>query len=107
DYAEGSDEIADTIEGWEVVRIPMPPEDDKIWTVFVQPSKQDVQLAVDTIIAAHTAGKVVVWHCSHGRDRTGLISALVGMKMFGWSKSYAWNDMITHGFRWELPDLDA
>jgi hypothetical protein len=40
-------------------------------------------------------------------NRTSLISALVGMKLFGWSKDYAWQDMLKHGFRWELPDLDA
>ena len=85
----------------------MPPEDDKVWTVLVKPNPQEVQLAVQTIVDAHAAGKVVAWHCVHGRDRTGLISALVGMRLFAWSKDYAWKDMLSHGFRWELPDLDA
>lgn len=105
DAVEGNDDYAETI-GWQVVRIPIPPEDDKVWTIFSLPDPKMVKLIVDTIITAHTSGKVVAWHCVHGRDRTGLISALVGMKLFGWTKDYAWNDMITHGFRWELPDLD-
>jgi protein-tyrosine phosphatase len=106
DEVEGSDDPAEAM-GWQVVRIPMPPEDDKVWTVLVKPNPTDVQRAVDTIVAAHAAGKVVAWHCVHGRDRTGLISALVGMKLFGWTKDQAWSDMLAHGFRWELPDLDA
>lgn len=48
----------------------------------------------------------MIWHCSHGRDRTSLASALVQMRLFGMSKRAAWDDMIAHGFRWELPDLD-
>jgi hypothetical protein len=36
-----------------------------------------------------------------------LVSALVGMRLLGWSKDAAWKNMIDHGFRWELPDLDA
>lgn len=106
DEVEGNDDPAEVL-GWSVVKIPIPPEDDKIWTVLVKPNPADVRRAVQSILAAHAAGSVVAWHCVHGRDRTGLISALVGMKMFGWTKQQAWNDMIAHGFRWELPDLDA
>jgi protein-tyrosine phosphatase len=107
DETEGSDNFAETTLGWEVVRVPIPPEDDKPWTVLEKPKASDVLRARDAILVAHQAGKVVAWHCVHGRDRTGLLSALVGRKLFGWSKDYAWQDMLKHGFRWELPDLDT
>jgi protein-tyrosine phosphatase len=107
DEVEGNDDYAQTVLGWTVIRVPMPPEDDKIWTVFQKPDPAVVQKVVKAIIDAHEAGYVVLWHCVHGRDRTGLISALVGMKLLGWTKDYAWKNMLEHGFRWELPDLDA
>jgi protein-tyrosine phosphatase len=106
DDKEGSDAPA-TAMGWDVVNEAMPPEDDKPWTVVVKPSPDQVNGAVQAILDAHSKGYVVAWHCSHGRDRTGLVSALVGRKMFGWTKDQAWDDMIKHGFRWELPDLSA
>jgi hypothetical protein len=107
DEVEGSDDYAQTMLGWTVIRLPMPPEDDKIWTVFVKPDPAVVHRAVKAILDAHAAGYVVIWHCSAGRDRTGLLSALVGMKLFGWTKDAAWSYMLRTGFRWELPDLDA
>lgn len=107
DEKEGDDSPAEKLLGWTVVRIPIPPEDDKVWTVLVKPNPDDVHRAVQTILDAHAKGLVVVWHCVHGRDRTSLISALVGMKLLGWTKDFAWKNMLAHGFRWELPDLDA
>lgn len=107
DEHEGDDSPAEAFGGWQVVRIPIPPEDDKPWTIFEKPRREDVQRAVAAILDAHAKGRVVAFHCSHGRDRTGLTSALVGHKLFGWSKSQAWSDMLAYGFRWELPDLDA
>jgi hypothetical protein len=107
DEKEGDDRLAEMLLSWRVVRIPLPPEDDKPWTVFLKPNPYDVRRAVQTIVAAHRQGLVVAWHCVHGRDRTSLISALVGMRLLGWSKAHAWADMVHHGFRWELPDLDA
>lgn len=107
DDKEGDDSLAETLLGWQIVRVPLPPEDDKPWTMLLKPHPQDVQLAVDTILSCKTKGLVVAWHCSHGRDRTGLVSALVCRKLFKWTKEQAWKDMLTHGFRWELPDLDS
>jgi hypothetical protein len=106
DEVEGDDSPAEGF-GWTVVRVPMPPEDDKIWSVLVKPDPKVVHLAVRTILNAHAEGMIVVHHCVHGRDRTSLIAALVSRKLFGWTKDQAWQDMIAHGFRWELPDLDA
>jgi hypothetical protein len=107
DEKEGDDSPAVRVLGWTVERKPLPPEDDKPWTVLVKPNEAEVKDIVQLIMAAHHTGLVVAWHCSHGRDRTGLVSALVGRKLFGWTKDQAWDDMLKHGFRWELPDLDA
>jgi peptidoglycan/xylan/chitin deacetylase (PgdA/CDA1 family) len=107
DEVEGNDDLAVSLLGWTVLRVPLPPEDDKVWTVLVKPEPEDVNKIVQAIVDAYNAGKVVLWHCVHGRDRTSLISALVQMKLFGMKKDAAWKDMLAHGFRWELPDLDA
>jgi hypothetical protein len=107
DEKEGSDDLAMQLFGWMVVRLPIPPEDDKPWTALEKPNPATVETIVSTILEAQEAGRVVAWHCVHGRDRTGLITALVGMRLLGWSKAQAWQDMLDHGFRWELPDLDA
>lgn len=106
DSAEGSDTPA-TAQGWTVLPHPLYPEDDKPWTVLVAPTRQEVDAAVDAILEAHAAGYTVVWHCSHGRDRTSLVAALVGRRLLGWTKAAGWNDMLAHGFRWELPGLDV
>jgi len=107
DETEGNDDSANRLFNWDVERFSIPPEDDKPWTVLLKPDAATVTKIVNTIIDAHEAGHVVVWHCVHGRDRTGLVSALVGMKLYGWPKDFAWQDMLNHGFRWELPDLAA
>ena len=106
DDKEGSDDEASRL-GMTVIRWPLPPEDDKPWTVLVKPDPKEVWCIVGAIVDAYKRGDTVVWHCSHGRDRTGIITALVGMKLLGWSKQVAWKNMLDHGFRWELPDLDA
>ena len=77
-------------EGWVLRKRPIPPEDDKPWSVVEKPDPKAVWAIVDEIVAAYTVGGVVIWHCSHGRDRTGLIAALVGMRLLGWSKTAAW-----------------
>jgi protein-tyrosine phosphatase len=85
----------------------MPPEDDQPWTILVKPDVNLVRGAVASILLAHMQGFVVVWHCSHGRDRTGLVSALIGKAMYGWSKDQMAADMTQHGFRWIDVDLSA
>lgn len=107
DLAEcGSDAYASTFRGWIVNWCPMPPREDEPWTVLALPSPRVVRGIVDLIAQAYDAGETVIWHCKHGRDRTGLISALVGMRLLGWTKEFALQNMLSHGFRWELPGLD-
>jgi protein-tyrosine phosphatase len=106
DSREGDDAPAAAL-GWTVLPHPLYPEDDKPWTVLVAPTRQEVDAAVEDILAAHARGATVLWHCSHGRDRTSLVAALVGRRLLGWSKAAGWNDMLAHGYRWELPGLDV
>ncbi len=106
DEVEGTDDPAEA-QGWTVVRDAMPPEDDKPWTIVVKRSVEQITTGVQAILDAHAKGLVVAWHCSHGRDRTGLVSALVGQKMFGWTKEQMEHDMTKHGFRWIDVDLTA
>jgi hypothetical protein len=107
DDGEGDDSPMLGFQDWHLDKEAMPPEDNKPWTIFVKPDPKQVSLVVNTVIAAHQAGWVVVHHCTAGRDRTSLIAALVQQKMFGWTKQQVLDDMLKHGYRWELPDLDA
>jgi protein-tyrosine phosphatase len=107
DAKEGDDSTVLQYMNWYLDQAPLPPEDDQIWTIFVKPDPKEVTAIVKMIVQAYQGGWTVIWHCSHGRDRTGLIAALVGMKLFGWTKDQAWSNMLAHGFRWELPDLLA
>ena len=92
--------------GWRLLKMPIPPFDDQPWTVLDKPDPVKVRSIVDWIASAYAAGHTVIWHCVHGRDRTSLVSAMVGMRLLGWTKQQGWDDMLAHGFRWELPDLD-
>ena len=104
DHVEGADVVPT---GWTLAEHPMPPFDDKPWTAVEKPDSALVRAAVDDAASRWENGQAVVIHCSHGRDRTGLIVALLGIRLFGWTKEEALHDMLRHGFRWELPGLDA
>jgi Tyrosine phosphatase family len=104
DAGEGSDLAALTL-GWSLVEDPIPPEDNRPWTVLVKPRAEDIRRIVGTILDEAKKGHVVAWHCSHGRDRTGLVAALLGRRLFGWTKREMAKDMILHGFRWVNIDL--
>ena len=44
-------------------------------------------------------------HCRHGKDRTGMISAIYRVKKQGWSRTRAWQEMIDMGFDARLVHL--
>lgn len=46
-------------------------------------------------------GGVVLIHCSHGWDRTGLVSGMVLVLYGDASKEEAWRYMLATGFHWE------
>lgn len=92
--------------GWTLIKAGIPPYDDRPWTVLEKPDPVKVQGIVNTIADAYFAGKTVVWHCTAGRERTGLVSALVQIRLFDLPREAAWKDMLAHGFRWGAVDLD-
>jgi hypothetical protein len=92
--------------GFALVKMPLYPEDGKVWTVVESSSPQDVMRAVNVIVSAHQIGRRVAFGCMHDRDRGGVVAALVGMKILGWSESQAWDYMQQTGSRIEvLPGL--
>lgn len=44
-------------------------------------------------------------HCQHGQDRTGIFVGLYRIKIDGWTKHFARNEMDAHGFHPELIGL--
>ena len=104
DAAEGDESMA-LAYGWTLVLVPLPPEEDKPLTIFIKPRVEDVQTAVDTILRAHARGDITVWGCLHDRDRGGLVSMLIGMRLFGWTKEQALDYAIRTGMRWATPNL--
>lgn len=98
--AEGDDDKPSQLLDFGLVKRPMPPYDTQPWTALVRPDPAYVHETVDVIERAYKSGKTVIIHCTAGRERTGLVTALSGIQLFGWTKEYAELDMIHHGFRW-------
>jgi hypothetical protein len=84
-----------------------PAGDKNVWDALTntlqKPDRAVVTAALDDI---GKAGGVFV-HCTHGRDRTGLVVALERRKFEGWSSQLAWDEMIERGFRPALLGLVA
>jgi len=69
DDSEGSDDVA-TDAGLSVVKFPIPPFDGK--NPFDGPSCAQLDQIQDAIYLY--GPHVVLWHCSHGQDRSGLVA---------------------------------
>jgi len=67
----------------------------------IEPDRATLDEA-QTIIAS---GAVVLVHCTHGSDRTGLAIGRYRHQTQMWSKSEAWKEMLRQGFRPELLGL--
>lgn len=106
DAVEGNDGLAEALLGWKVLEFPLPPEDDKPWTVLEMPDPKEVAHIIVAIERELAQGHIVLVHCTHGRDRTGLVVAAERVEVERWTKDMAWKEMLDHGFRWELPGLD-
>lgn len=103
--SEGSDSGARAIQ-WAVEDCAMDPRGDEPWTVVVKPDRGIVEKAIGCVIDAWHRGRIVVVHCTHGRDRTSLCCAILKMRLLNWTKEQAIEDMLQHGYRWELLGLD-
>jgi hypothetical protein len=88
--------------GIEVVKIQIPPSEGVV-TVFEEVDPAKMEQALNVV----RAGGGVLWHCTHGQDRTGLLGGLTDVVIYGKTKSQAWKNMIAHHFHYELPNLMA
>jgi len=101
DDETGYDEVAVAkAAGIEVIKIQIPPSENVV-TVFEPVDPTKVEQAINII----RTGGGVLWHCTHGQDRTGLVGGVADVVVFRKTKSEAWHDMIAHGFHFELPNL--
>jgi len=101
DDETGYDEVAAAkAAGIEVIKIQIPPSENAVTVVEeVDPAK--MEQAINIV----RAGGGVLWHCTHGQDRTMLFGGIVDVIVLKKNKSQAWHDMIAHQFHWELPNL--
>ena len=101
--SEGSDELA-RLAGITVHELGIEPSD--FLGSFQEPDRAKVDEALRIIVQAEQSrSEVVLVHCSHGRDRTGLVIGKFRLWQ-GWTKEDAWHEMIRDGFR-PLPGLVA
>jgi hypothetical protein len=95
---EGSDEGAKVV-GMTVFYLPIEPKGD-LESVVDMPDGNHIEAAVSQLQFPNT-----LVHCTHGQDRTGLVTGVLRMTAYGWKKSEAYKEMLAHHFHWELPAL--
>lgn len=100
-WNQGEDEPATRL-GMRVVALSMPPHDygfapRSIPEPFRKISDDKLALAIATLADEHH-GNVYV-HCTHGRDRTGLVVGLYRVFHDGWRAKDAYAEMNAEGFR--------
>lgn len=65
------------------------------------PSDLDVNAILTQLIRSSKTNRVYL-HCKHGKDRTGMISALYRVFYQNWNKERAYDEMLNMGFQWLL-----
>jgi protein tyrosine/serine phosphatase len=65
--------------------------------VFREPNEQSLNAFLEIVREIEKHGPVFV-HCLHGRDRTGLMTALYRVACNGWSAEKAYAEMLECGF---------
>jgi protein tyrosine/serine phosphatase len=94
---EERDELSSAKEhGINVIEIPMQPEDwPHNWNLWAAPTNEQVNKAVRAL--EHKENWPVYIHCSHGKDRTGLIVAIYRVRNNNYCKNTAYNEMNFYG----------
>ncbi len=82
--------------GIKVIPVYMPPEDfPHNWNPLARPDEKDLLRAVMEL-ENKSNGKVLV-HCSHGKDRTGLVVAVYSVRNKNYCKDAAYAEMKSYG----------
>jgi protein tyrosine/serine phosphatase len=94
---EERDELSSAKEhGIKVIEIPIQPEDwPHNWNLWAAPTNEQVNEAVRAL--EHRENWPVYIHCSHGKDRTGLIVAIYRVRNNNYCKDTAYNEMNWYG----------
>jgi protein tyrosine/serine phosphatase len=81
-----------------VIPIYMQPEDfpHNLW-IGVKPDSKDLMQAVKALEENRGNGKKVLVHCSHGKDRTGLVVAIYSVINKNYCKCAAYEEMKQYG----------
>lgn len=66
------------------------------------PTPEDLKQIVELIVRSLDRGHVVLIHCLHGKDRTGMVSAAWRILREGWTAERAREEMFENGFH-KLP----
>ena len=84
--------------GLRVVEIPMRADIDND-----PPTDGQVRLFLATVL--DPANRPVLFHCAHGKDRTGVMAAVYRMEVDGWTNGEALAEMRRFGYHAFLEDL--
>ncbi len=98
---EGTDDGA-VAAGLNVVKAEMPPDD--LGQIFDPPTKDELHAAVTAMLNPDNFPIYV--HCTHGQDRTGLITAMFRVIHDHWTFEDARNEMLSNGYHTELRGLE-
>ncbi len=92
---EGSDNIATNF-GITIIEVPMPPSGIMDW--YKGPGSNAYFYVISEIKESLDKEEVVLVHCSHGQDRTGIVIGGAKVILLGWNKEVAWEDMREHHY---------
>lgn len=96
--------------GMTVIYMPMHPAEEHnlfkdVNEDFKGPTQEQFVAASRAIEEGLQRGGVFV-HCLHGQDRTGAVVGSFRVLVDRWSKSRARQEMLAHGFHWQLRGID-
>ncbi len=102
EYAKGDNTVQQEVlearnHGIKLIQLPMQPEDwPHNWNLWVTPSPDKLNAAEHEI--ANKDNWPVFVHCSHGKDRTGLVVALYRVAHNNYCKDNAYKEMNDYGY---------